>query len=68
MDKKQLQNKLNYGKKKGVETSNFSDAFSDGVRTHTKAEQERDCELLGIPIFRQNSDGFRNPKNAEYVE
>lgn len=68
MDKKQLQNKLNYWKKKGVETWNFSDAFSDGVRTLTKAEQERVCELLGIPIFRQNSDGFQKSENDENVE
>ncbi|MGK1340468.1 hypothetical protein ACRE8W_26150, partial [Klebsiella pneumoniae] len=47
MDKKQLQNKLNYWKKKGAETWNFSDTFSDGVRTLTKPEQERVCELLG---------------------
>lgn len=68
MDKKQLQNKLNYWKKKGVETWNFSDTFSDGVRTLTKPEQERVCELLGIPIFRQSSDGFQKPKNDENVE
>ncbi|MBG1277879.1 hypothetical protein [Lactococcus lactis] len=68
MDKKQLQNKLNYWKKKGAETWNFSDTFSDGVRTLTKPEQERVCELLGIPIFRQSSDGFQKPKNDENVE
>lgn len=68
MDKKQLQNKLNYWKKKGAETWNFSDTFSDGVRTLTKAEQERVCELLGIPIFRQNSDGFQKSENDENVE
>lgn len=68
MDKKQLQNKLNYWKKKGAETWNFSDTFSDGVRTLTKPEQERVCELLGIPIFRQNSDAFQNPKNNENIE
>lgn len=68
MDKKQLQNKLNYWKKKGAETWNFSDTFSDGVRILTKPEQERVCELLGIPIFRQSSDGFQKPKNDENVE
>lgn len=68
MDKKQLQNKLNYWKKKGTETWNFSDTFSDGVRTLTKPEQERVCELLGIPIFRQNSDGFQKPKNDEDIK
>lgn len=68
MDKKQLQNKLNYWKKKGAETWNFSDTFSDGVRTLTKPEQERVCELLGIPIFKQNSDGFKKPKNDDNIE
>lgn len=68
MDKKQLQNKLNYWKKKGAETWSFSDTFSDGVRTLTKPEQERVCELLGIPIFRQSSNGFQKPKNDENVE
>ncbi len=68
MDKMQLQNKLSYWKKKGVATWNFSDAFSDGVRTLTKAEQERDCVFLGIPIFRQNSEGFQKPKNDVNVE
>lgn len=56
LDKKQLQNKLAYWKKKGKETWNFSDTFSDGVRTLTEQEQERICELLELPFFRQFSD------------
>ena len=40
MDKKQLQNKLNYWKKKGAETWNFSDTFSDGVRTLTNQNKK----------------------------
>lgn len=56
LDKKQLQNKLAYWKKKGKETWNFSDTFSDGVRTLTNAEQQRIRELLGLPFLRQVSD------------
>lgn len=56
LDKKQLQNKLAYWKKKGKETWDFSDTFSDGVRTLTKAEQKRIRELLGLPFLRQVSD------------
>lgn len=61
MDKKQLQNKLTYWKKKGSDVWDFSDTFSEGVRILTKAEQIRVCELLGVPVFRQNSDSFKNP-------
>lgn len=56
LDKKQLQNKLAYWKKKGKETWNFSDTFSDGIRTLTNAEQQRIRELLGLPFLRQVSD------------
>ncbi|WP_341485132.1 hypothetical protein VNN41_11095 (plasmid) [Lactococcus garvieae] len=56
LDKKQLQNKLAYWKKKGKETWNFSDTFSDGVRTLTNSEQQRIRELLGLPFLRQVSD------------
>lgn len=56
LDKKQLQNKLAYWKKKGKETWNFSDTFSDGLRILTNAEQQRIRELLGLPFFRQVSD------------
>ena len=65
LDKKQLQNKLAYWKKKGKETWNFSDTFSDGVRILTKAEQERIYELLGIPIFRQVSDDSESLSEAD---
>ena len=50
LDKKQLQNKIAYWKKKGKETWNFSDTFSDGVIILTKAEQERIYEIIRIPI------------------
>ena len=56
LDKKQLQNKLAYWKKKGKGTWNFSDTFSDGVRILTNAEQQRIRELLGLPFLRQVSD------------
>lgn len=56
LDKKQLQNKLAYWKKKGKSTWNFSDTFSDGIRILTEPEQKRIYELLEIPIFRQFSD------------
>lgn len=56
LDKKQLQNKLAYWKKKGKETWNFSDTFSDGLRILTNAEQQRIRELLGLPFLRQVSD------------
>lgn len=56
LDKKQLQNKLAYWKKKGKETWNFSDTFSDGLRMLTNAEQQRIRELLGLPFLRQVSD------------
>lgn len=56
LDKKQLQNKLAYWKKKGKETWNFSNTFSDGVRTLTTAEQQRIRELLGLPFLKQVSD------------
>ena len=65
LDKKQLQNKLAYWKKKGKETWNFSDTFSDGVRILTKAEQERIYELLGIPFFRQVSDDSESLSEAD---
>ena len=64
-DKKQLQNKLAYWKKKGKEAWNFSDTFSDGVIILTKAEQERIYELLGIPIFRQVSDYSESLSEAD---
>lgn len=51
--------------KKGKETWNFSDTFSDGVRILTKAEQERIYELLGIPIFRQVSDDSESLSEAD---
>lgn len=65
LDKKQLQNKLAYWKKKGKETWNFSDTFSDGIRILTNAEQQRIRELLGLPFLRQVSDdleGLSDPK------
>ena len=51
--------------KKGKETWNFSDTFSDGVRILTKAEQESIYELLGIPIFRQVSDDSESLSEAD---
>lgn len=56
LDKKQLQNRLAYWKKKGKETWNFSESFSEGVRILTIAEQKRVYELLKIPVFSQFSD------------
>ncbi len=53
------------GKKKGKETWNFSDTFSDGIRILTNAEQQRIRELLGLPFLRQVSDdleGLSAPK------
>ena len=65
INKKQLQNKTAYWKKKGKEHWNFSDTFSDGVRILTKAEQERIYGLLGIPIFRQVSDDSESLSEAD---
>lgn len=65
LDKKQLQNKLAYWKKKGKETWNFSDTFSDGVRTLTNAEQQRIRELLGLPFLRQVSDDSEELSDAK---
>lgn len=56
LDKKQLQNRLAYWKKKGKGTWNFSESFSEGVRILTIPEQKRVCELLKIPVFSQLSD------------
>ncbi len=56
---------LPIGKKKGKETWNFSDTFSDGIRILTNAEQQRIRELLGLPFLRQVSDdleGLSAPK------
>uniref|UniRef100_UPI00359C56E2 hypothetical protein n=1 Tax=Lactococcus garvieae TaxID=1363 RepID=UPI00359C56E2 len=63
LEKKQLQNKLNYWKKKGKDTWNFSDTFSDGVRILSVEEQQRVCELLKIPFFRQVSEANSDTQN-----
>lgn len=69
LDKKQLQNKLTYWRKKGTDTWNFSDTFSDGVRYLSEDEQKAIYELLGIPVFDKNSDtfsdGFRHQSDTQ---
>lgn len=66
LDKKQLQNKLAYWKKKGKEIWDFSDTFSDGVRILTNAEQQRIRELLGLPFLRQVSDASEEFSDTKF--
>ena len=72
LDKKQLQNRLAYWRKKGANTWNFSDTFSDGVRYLSEDEQKAVCELLGLPVFDLNSDafsdGFRRQSDTQNSE